>query len=319
MLTLCLLLSGCPDERSGKTVAEPGDRLASEADTLGKGDARQCLEGQPNSSGTCAGQAQPSSLAPATTSVRADGVYPEMVRLPGGTFMMGSDDADEAGEPSERPRHPVTVAPFAIGKFEVNRDQYAASVNATGYAGGAGCATFADGDIDARDGVDWRNPGHPHGGSHPVVCVNLEDVGAYVTWLRGRTGRRYRLPTEAEWEYAARGGSDTPQYWGDDPDRACEYENVADQSGLGDTPGSIETLYPCADGAAQAAAVGSYRANPFGLFDILGNVWEWTCSAYTEDYDAQYRTYDENDSHSLGYASFCTHDISADRCGAVPS
>ena len=311
VLPLCLLLSGCPDQRSGETATKPGDRLADGVVALGKARARPCPEGQPDSGGTCTGRRQ--SPTPATSSDRADAVYSEMVRLPGGTFMMGSDDADAAGEASERPRHPVTVAPFAIGKFEVTRDQYAAFVNATGHASGSGCATYADGDIDARDGVDWRNPGYTHSGAHPVVCVNLEDVGAYVTWLRGRTGRRFRLPTEAEWEYAARGGTESPQYWGDDPDLACEFENVADQSGLGDTPGSIDTAYPCADGAAQVAAVGSYRANPFGLFDMLGNVWEWTCSAYTEDYAAQYRTYEENDSHSLGYASFCTHDISADR------
>ena len=242
VLPLYLLLSGCPDERSGETAAEPGDRVAGGGDAVKKPEARPCPEGQPNSGGTCAGRRQ--SPVPATSSDRADEIYPEMVRLPGGTFMMGSDDADEAGEASERPRHPVTVAPFAIGKFEVTRDQYAAFVNATGHAGGSGCATYADGDIDARVGVDWRNRGYPHGGAHPVVCVNLEDVGAYVTWLRSQTGRRYRLPTEAEWEYAARGGTETPQYWGDDPDRACEFENVADQSGLGDAPGSIVMLQP---------------------------------------------------------------------------
>ena len=115
LLSLCLLLSGCPDERSGETAAEPGDRLADGAAALGKAKARPCPEGQPDSSGTCAGRRQPPT--PATSSDRADAVYPEMVRLPGGTFMMGSDDSDEAGEASERPRHPVTVAPFAIGKI----------------------------------------------------------------------------------------------------------------------------------------------------------------------------------------------------------
>ena len=171
VLPLCLLLSGCPDQRTGETAAKPGDRLSSGRDALGKAKALPCPEGQPDSAGTCAGRGQ--SPTPATSSARAEAVYPEMVRLPGGTFMMGSDDADAAGEASERPRHSVTVAPFAIGKFEVTRDQYGAFVNATGHASGPGCATYADGDINARDGVDWRNPGYPHSGAHPVQSASI--------------------------------------------------------------------------------------------------------------------------------------------------
>ena len=104
VLPLCLLLSGCPDQRSGETSVEPGDRRA---DAAKSPSTRPCPDGQPDSAGTCAGRRQ--SQPPATSSVRADAVYPEMMRLPGGTFMMGSDDADAAGEASERPRHPVTV------------------------------------------------------------------------------------------------------------------------------------------------------------------------------------------------------------------
>jgi sulfatase modifying factor 1 len=315
LLALGLLLAGYPDGYSGNSVKGSDDRLAGGEDAVGKADARSCPEGQPTSGGMCVDRRQPPSAmpGPAISSARRDVIYPDMMRLPGGTFMMGSENTDDDSEGSEWPRHSVTVGPFAIGKYEVTRDQFAAFVNATGYNTGSSCATFADGKIDTRDGVDWRNPAYPDSGTHPVVCVNLEDVGAYITWLRGRTGRRFRVPTEAEWEYAARAGTDTAQYWGDDPDRVCEYENVADQSGLNDYPGSIDTLFPCADGAAQAASVGSYQANPFGLFDMLGNVWEWTCSAFTKNYNETYKIYDANGGDSLGYESFCTHDISANR------
>ena len=102
VLSLCLLLSGCPEERSGETAAEPGDRWADGAAALGKAKSRPCPEGQPDPAGTCAGRG-PSPI-PEPSSDRADAVYPEMVRLPGGTFMMGSDDADAVGEASERPR-----------------------------------------------------------------------------------------------------------------------------------------------------------------------------------------------------------------------
>lgn len=205
---------------------------------------------------------------------------PEMVRLPGGSFMMGSTATETGSDQDERPRHSVTVKPFALGKYEVTRAQYAAFVDATGYRGGSSCRTLENGKFEDRTGRGWRNPGYSQSGNHPVVCVSLEDAEAYARWLSGQTGRRYRLPTEAEWEYAARSGTDTARYWGDDPDRACDYANVADQTAKKEFP--QWTVHDCADDAVHTTTVGSYRSNRWGLFDMLGNVWEWTCSAYTE-------------------------------------
>jgi len=229
---------------------------------------------------------------------------PELVRLPGGSFMMGSTAAETGSDQDERPRHSVTVKSFALGKYEVTRAQYTAFVEATGYSGGSSCFTY---DVDTgkwvnRAGRDWRSPGYSQGGNHPVVCVSLEDAEAYARWLSGQTGRRYRLPTEAEWEYAARGGTDTVRYWGDDPKRACEYANVSDRTAAKklDLQETADNIHFCTDGAVNTATVGSYRANPFGLFDMLGNVREWTCSAYTEGgYD--------------GHENTCTNDASSRR------
>jgi formylglycine-generating enzyme required for sulfatase activity len=227
-------------------------------------------------------------------------VCPEMVRLPGGSFWMGSTIGEnpKGAEPfSSRPRHQVWVEPFAIGKYEITREQYASFIDATGHRGGASCYTDnQDTDEDEATGREWRNAGFKQGGNYPVVCVSLQDAEAYARWLSAKAGRRYRLPTEAEWEYAARGGTDTSRYWGDDPDQACAYANGADKSYQAEYPG-LNYIHDCEDGAVYTTAVGSYRANPFGLFDMLGNVWEWTCSTYNNDgYDGHEKscTNDEN-------------------------
>ena len=107
-----------------------------------------------------------------------------------------------------------------------------------------------------------------------MVCVSFEDAQAYIRWLNRKTGQHYRLPTEAEWEYAARAGTTTRRYWGDKPDDACQYANVADQSAKKVFPGWA--VHHCDDGYVYTAPVGSFQRNRFGLHDMLGNVWDRT-------------------------------------------
>ena len=107
---------------------------------------------------------------------------------------------------------------------------------------------------------------------------------AYARWLPEETGRRYRLATEAEWEYAARAGTETSRYWGDDPPRACAYANVGDRALKEKYPEWMWRIHACRDGHVHAAPVGLFGANGWGLHDMLGNVSEWTCSEYDEGY-----------------------------------
>jgi formylglycine-generating enzyme required for sulfatase activity len=171
---------------------------------------------------------------------------PELVEIPAGSFSMGSQE----GHWSERPVHRVTVSkPFALAKFEVTVGQWQACVDA------GACASMPS----MQNVTD----------SSPVHDVHWNEVQDYLEWLSGKTGKTYRLPTEAEWEYAARGGTKTRYWWGD----AIGARNANCE----DCGGSWDRKTP--------AQIGSYQANPFGLHDMNGGVMEWVADCWYPDYD----------------------------------
>jgi formylglycine-generating enzyme required for sulfatase activity len=200
---------------------------------------------------------------------------PEMVVIPAGKFLMGSPPGESGRSDEEGPQRVVAIGrSFALGRYEVTRGEYARFVSSTHHA----VDTCTD-----RKRADFRNPGFKQTDQHPAVCVSLDDAETYARWLSTKTGQRYRLPTEAEWEYAARAGTDAARYWGNEDAAACLHANVADQSQR--RAGWRGQFFSCFDGYKYTAPVGSFRPNPFGLYDMLGNVWEWSCSDYVERYD----------------------------------
>ena len=214
-----------------------------------------------------------------------------MVRIEPGCFQMGSPPSEDGRYDNER-RHRVCIErAFAIGKHEVTVGQFRRFVTDTGYrsdaerdaGGNSGCYAYQGGsDFGWTEGSSWREPGFSQGEDHPVLCVSWNDAMAYVAWLNGRAGGGYRLPTEAEWEYAARGGSQSAYTFGPDAGALCRYANVADHRAKQRFTGW--TIAPCDDGHVFTAPVGAFGANPWGLHDVHGNVWEWTCSDYDKDY-----------------------------------
>ena len=208
----------------------------------------------------------------------------EMVRIESGCFAMGSDPA-EAGRHGDEVRHSVCVEGFSISRHEVTRGQFAAFVEDTSRGTLDGCRSYGNGGWASRAGRSWRGPGFAQGDDHPVACVSRDDALAYAAWVSERLGRSYRLPTEAEWEYAARAGADSARPWGSAAGDACLRANVGDRALFRHYPEWPWTIHPCDDAHAHTAPIGSYRTNGYGLHDMLGNVWEWTCSSY----DAAYR------------------------------
>jgi serine/threonine-protein kinase PpkA len=220
-------------------------------------------------------------------------LMPDMIPLEGACFRMGSPPSEPRREPDER-AHSVCVEDFEIGRHEVTVAEFRRFVEAADYrtdaerdTGGLdGCWSLHGGEHAETawrhlDDASWLSPlpGAPAAGSEPVSCVSWYDAIAYIEWLNHATGENFRLPTEAEWEYAARAGTQTARYWGDtDGAEVCRNANVAD-AGSNWTDG-----FACDDGAEWAAEVGSFARNPWGLHDILGNLWEWTCSTYDAAY-----------------------------------
>jgi formylglycine-generating enzyme required for sulfatase activity len=171
---------------------------------------------------------------------------PEMVLIEGGEFLMGSDpDVDSYAQVDEQPQHSVTIEPFYIGKYPVTFAEYAVFAQSTG----------------------WQQPDDQGWGRdrRPVINVSFEDAAAYCVWLSEQTGKRYSLPSEAEWEYAARAGARSRWYWGENEDNAGDYA-------------WFET------NANRPQPVGGKQPNDFGLYDMAGNVWEWVQDCWHGDY-----------------------------------
>jgi len=216
---------------------------------------------------------------------------PEMVVVPAGRFLMGVAPDEEVREAladafrhRSEPRHAVEVPRFAAGKFEITRGQYRAFVADTGHAGD-GCFVWTGAAVAEESKRGWRDPGYAQDDRHPAACVSWEDASAYAAWLSRRTGKTYRLLTEAEWEYAARAGTATARFWGDNADLGCGHANGADLATATTVPGAgAWPVARCNDGHAFTAPTGRFRANAFGLHDLLGNVAEWTQDCWNANY-----------------------------------
>jgi formylglycine-generating enzyme required for sulfatase activity len=219
----------------------------------------------------------------------ADGC-PEMVVIPSGSFDMGAANGeDDRARTSDfarsftAPRHHVAIGhPFALGKYDVTRAEFAMFVRETGYRLDSDCRGFK-----YETSLDWQAPGYPQTDRDPVVCVTWKDAQAYVDWLGRKTHQRYRLPTEAEWEYAARAGTSTARYWGDGAAEACRYANIGDITYLQArlmTP-TPDQDFACSDGYAYTSPVGSFLPNGYGLYDMLGNVAQLTQDCWHFSYD----------------------------------
>jgi formylglycine-generating enzyme required for sulfatase activity len=208
---------------------------------------------------------------------------PEMVALPAGEFMMGSPKDEPGREPTEGlPRRVVIKKPMAIGKFEVTVNQFSAFVKESGIMADNRCHPVVghqhNGDfIWGPPDASFRLPGFAVTEAHPVVCISWYDAQAYVTWLGRRTGKAYRLPTEAEWEYAARAGTQAMYSFGNDKTALCAYGRFAD----------VRSRFSSRDGCRRDVVgpipVGQLKPNAWGLFDMHGNAWEWVEDCWTSD------------------------------------
>ena len=200
------------------------------------------------------------------------------VQIPAGSFTLG----DAQGQADEKPLQPVKLAAFYMQRHEISRAQYAAFAKQQ-QVPSRGCWYF-NGKWQYDKKLNWQNPGYAQAPNEPAVCISWQDVKAYINWLNSHSKAYFfRLPSEAEWEYAARAGSASTYFWGEKAASLCDYANSADQSILRLFPNF--SAAPCHDGFERSAPVGSFLANPWGLYDVYGNAWEWVQDCWNERYD----------------------------------
>ena len=243
-------------------------------------------------------QSTTASTTPSTTvkTIRDCADCPEMMIVAAGSFEMGSslDERIREGVPPrfadrETIVHRVTISkPFAMSRNEITRGMYAKFVAETKRPDPAACGVFNP-DTDSwkeRPGYSWRNTGFEQTDEHPVVCISFNDAHEFAAWLAQKTGKKYRLATEAEWEYAARGGTTTARYWGDAAEPGCELANImtaATFAKLG-SPKSWTNKLVCTAPHSFTMPVGSFPSNPFGLNDMIGNAYEWIADCFHPTY-----------------------------------
>lgn len=206
--------------------------------------------------------------------VLGDGTLgPEMVVLPAGRFLMGSPEDEKGRDFKEGPQVEISIAkPFAVGKYELTWDEWEVCVQ------NGGCGDNSDKAYSVNPDPDWTGDAGYGRGTLPVINVSWDDADAYVKWLSAETGQTYRLLSEAEWEYAARAGS-TGRFWWGDAEPTCEVgqENTANYN----DPRAPGLLAGC--NGRRTEAVGYSAANAFGLYDMHGNVREWTIDCFHVD------------------------------------
>ena len=254
----------------------------------------------------------------------------KFVRIPKGKFTMGSPKSEKGHRVDETEHEVVLSKDFYMGVYEVTRGEFRKFVEDGGYK------TEAEADGKGGYGWDaaaktwekdpkytWKNPGFEQSDDHPVVEVSWNDAVKYAAWLSKKDGREHRLPTEAEWEYACRGGSSSRFHFGDDDEDLSKYGDVADVSFRRAT--GKDWGIKSDDGGEFTSPVGRFKANPYGLYDMHGNVWEW-CSDWQGDYGSG-RVTDPTGPASgsyrvirgggwINYAGYCR---SANRYGFDPS
>ncbi len=235
----------------------------------------------------------------------------KLTLVPSGEFMMGGGESAEETAAffrknygmdrlradffdDQHPRHRVRITkPFYLGTYHVTRGQFRQFVKDSGYKTEA--ETIAPGVKSGASGWDsqkqrfefykdycWQNVGFEQTDEHPVLCVSWDDAMAFCRWLSRKEGKTYRLPTEAEWEYACRAGTKTRYYSGDDPETLAKVGNVADASAKAKVPDPM--TIKASDGYLFTAPVGQFKPNAFGLYDMHGNAWQWCADWFGEDY-----------------------------------
>lgn len=197
---------------------------------------------------------------------------PLMMTVPAGEFSMGSAPGSADGNGDESPVHRVTFAkPFALGIDEVTRGEFAKFATEVKLTSTGGCQVVRNEQWQTVPELDWKNPGFAQTDADPVVCVNWHEATQFIEWLSRKSGKPYRLPSEAEWEYVAVRGS---------AGRALSHESAnygAEQCCAGKAEGRDTWQF--------TAPAGSFPADALGLHDVLGNVWEWLADCYHESYE----------------------------------
>jgi formylglycine-generating enzyme required for sulfatase activity len=220
--------------------------------------------------------------------------------IPDGEFMMGSSESpaelkkafpngDLAWFEREWPRHRVVITqPFFLALYPTTVGQWREFVQATGYVsegekdGKGGWGLTSEGKWEQKPEFVWHSPGFPQGPDHPVTLVSRNDVAEFLKWHRGLTGFATDFPTEAQWEYACRAGTTPRHYAGDDLEALARIANVADASAK--KQWRCSSTIEANDGYAYTSPVGSFAANPWGLYDLIGNVWEWCHDRFDANY-----------------------------------